>query len=253
MKNEPHFLLTRLVEIGQALAGSGRALALLGLGSVGVELDRLDGYSDLDFFVIVRQGAKAAFLDQLDWLQTVQPIAFAFKNTADGYKLLFEDNIFCEFAIFEPAELSHIPYSEGRIVWCDADFDPALSRPQHPPLAHAPHTTDWLVNEALTNLYVGLARYRRGEKLSAMRFIQGYAVDRLLQLAAHLEPAQPAHVDSFVLERRFEQRFPLTSQQLVTFLPGYEQTPQAAQAILAFLESHFSLNPALKALIVSLA
>ena len=86
-----------------------------------------------------------------------------------------------------------------------------------------------------------------------MRFIQGYAVDRLLQLAAHLEPAQPAHVDSFVLERRFEQRFPLTSQQLATFLPGYEQTPQAAQAILAFLESHFSLNPALKALIVSLA
>lgn len=252
MKNEPHLLLTRLEEIGQALAGSGRALALLGLGSVGVELDRLDGYSDLDFFVIVREGAKADFLDRLDWLQGVQPIAFAFKNTADGYKLLFQDNIFCEFAIFEPAELSHIPYSEGRIVWCATDFDPALSQPQQAPPAHSPHNPDWLVNEALTNLYVGLARYRRGEKLSAMRFIQGYAVDRLLQLAAHLEAAQPAHVDSFVLERRFEQRFPLTSQQLATFLPGYGQTPQAAQAILAFLEGHFWLNPALTALVVSL-
>lgn len=84
-----------------------------------------------------------------------------------------------------------------------------------------------------------------------MRFVQGYAVDRLLQLAAHLESAQPAHVDSFVLERRFEQRFPLTSQQFAAFLPGYERTPQAAQAILAFLDRHFAVNPALKALILA--
>ena len=253
MKNEPRLLLNRLEAIGQALACSGRALALLALGSVGLELDRLDGYSDLDFFVIVREGAKSDFLDHLDWLEGVQPVVFAFKNTADGYKLLFQDNIFCEFAIFEPVELSHIPYSEGRIVWSADEFDQSLRRPEHPSQAHSAHSPDWLVNEALTNLYVGLARYRRGEKLSAMRFIQGYAVDRLLQLASHLEAAQPAHVDSFVLERRFEQRFPFTSQQLATFLPGYEQTPQAAQAILAFLERHFGVNPALKALILSYA
>ena len=41
------------------------------------------------------------------------------------------------------------------------------------------------LGEALTNLYVGMAREKRGEKLSAMRFIQGYAVDRLLELAEY--------------------------------------------------------------------
>jgi lincosamide nucleotidyltransferase B/F len=46
-------LLTRLDEIGQSLAHSGHALALIGLGSDGQELDRLDASSDLDFFVIV--------------------------------------------------------------------------------------------------------------------------------------------------------------------------------------------------------
>jgi lincosamide nucleotidyltransferase len=51
-------LLKRLNEIGHSLEKSGHALALIGLGSVGLELDRLDSYSDLDFFVIVENGHK---------------------------------------------------------------------------------------------------------------------------------------------------------------------------------------------------
>jgi hypothetical protein len=47
-------LLYRLDEIGKSLEKSGHALALIGLGSVGLELERLDQYSDLDFFVIVQ-------------------------------------------------------------------------------------------------------------------------------------------------------------------------------------------------------
>ena len=39
-------LLTRLHEIGQSVAAAEGGLALLGLGSVGVERDRLDDYSD---------------------------------------------------------------------------------------------------------------------------------------------------------------------------------------------------------------
>ena len=51
-------LLQRLDEIGGSLAQSGHALALLGLGSVGEELHRLDQYSDIDFFVIVDPGLR---------------------------------------------------------------------------------------------------------------------------------------------------------------------------------------------------
>lgn len=51
-------LIKRLEEIGASLKNSGNALALLALGSCGLEQDRLDTYSDLDFFVIVK-----------DWLQ----------------------------------------------------------------------------------------------------------------------------------------------------------------------------------------
>ena len=44
-------LLERLDRIGAVLRDSGHALALIGLGSVGLERDRLDAWSDLDFFV----------------------------------------------------------------------------------------------------------------------------------------------------------------------------------------------------------
>ena len=98
----------------------------------------------------------------------------------------------------------------------------------------------------MSNLYVGLGRFRRGEKLTAARFIQGYAVDRILELAPLIEEAQGGTADAFDRERRFEQRFPQTAVHLPHFLPGYEQSPQAALAILAFLEGHFTLNQGMK-------
>src|SRR6476660_9624337 len=88
-------LLKRLNEIGHSLERSGHALALIGLGSVGLELDRLDSYSDLDFFVMVEEGYKGAYLNSLEWLSNIHPIAYSFLNTEDGYKVLFEDGIFC--------------------------------------------------------------------------------------------------------------------------------------------------------------
>lgn len=242
--NEPQHLLERLAAIGHSLRTGGQALALLGLGSAGAERDRMDAYSDLDFFVIVRDGAKEALLNDLSWLGAVAPIAYAFRNTVDGYKLLYTDGIFCEFAIFTIGELQGIPFAAGQVVWHDPAFDPVQLAPQ--PL----HSTElrpneWLLGEALTNLYIGLGRELRGERLSAARFIQGYAVDRVLELVAAIEPAQPVHADPFAPERRFEQRFPHTAAQLPMFVQGYTRNIASARAILEFLQVHFPLNPAI--------
>jgi hypothetical protein len=53
-------LVRRLDEIGSSLLLTGGALALLGLGAVGLETDRLDEFSDLEFLVVVNDGSKAA-------------------------------------------------------------------------------------------------------------------------------------------------------------------------------------------------
>jgi len=238
-------LLKRLDEIGRSLEQSGHALALIGLGSVGLELDRLDSYSDLDFFAIVEEGYKRAYLDSLGWLSDVHPIAYSFLNTEDGYKVLFEDGIFCEFAVFEPAELERIPFAPGRIVWKQAEVPDTFGQPTTFPASKQKRDKDWSLGEALTNIYVGLNREKRGEKLSATRFIQGYAVDRLLELVEYIKPANEAHRDPFVNERRFEQRFPDLDSQVSTWMQGYEKNCESALAILEFLEDYFEVNEAI--------
>jgi hypothetical protein len=238
-------LLTRLDEIGQSLAQSNHALALIGLGSVGLELDRLDNYSDLDFFVIVEEGYKQSYLDSLRWLSDVHPIAYSFLNTVDGYKLLFEDGIFCEFAVFEIAELKNIPFTPGRIVWKRADVPASLGQPVLKPPAASNRDSEWLLGEAVTNIYVGLQRDARGEKLSGMRFIQGYAVDRLLELMEYIEERQGIHRDPFVNERRFEQRHPDVVPCLHTWAQGYANNRDSARSLLQYLEEHFNVNQAM--------
>lgn len=238
----PKLLLARLEAIGRALEATGHGLALIGLGSVGTELARLDEFSDLDFFAIVEPGHKAALLADLGWLAAAGPVAYAFQNTADGYKLLFEDDVFCEFAIFEPDELASIPFAPGRVIWRQPHVDERIGQPANAPRERAPASAAWLVGEALTNLYVGLGRYRRGERLAAARLIQQHAVDRVLELASLIEAPDPAPADPFAPERRFEARFPDVGGQLGHFVQGYERSPQSAAAILGFLERHFEVS-----------
>jgi lincosamide nucleotidyltransferase B/F len=252
-KSHKEELLQRLEEIGQAVAGTGHGLAVIGLGSVGTELERLDVYSDLDFFVIVKPGYKPTFLRDLEWLFRLGPVAYAFQNTADGYKLLYSDGVFCEFGVFEPAELASIPFSEGRIVWKAAGVDDTICRPVTRPGQGEPRTVDWLLGEALTCLYVGLCRYHRGEKLSAQRFIQHYAVDRVLELMEMETAAASPPRDPFAVERRYEQRFPELAGELPNFVQGYDFSCESAQALLGFLEQRFAVNAGIKARILALS
>jgi hypothetical protein len=237
-------LLIRLEEIGQAVAGTGRCLALLGLGSVGQERDRLDEFSDLDFFVITRPGETASMLQDLSWLTSIHPVTYYFRNSGDGYKLLYADEIFCEFAVFPVDGLAGIGFAPGQLVWQHEDFDKSVLQPTTGrSVARLERDPQWQLGEALTNLYVGLGRYCRGEKLSAFRFIQHYAVDRLLMLTAEIMIPENGHEDLFTPERRFEQRYPALKVDLQDFMPGYDYSPAAAGAILTFLEQHFPVNP----------
>jgi len=244
--HQPEALLNRLEAIAASLASRPSGLALLGLGSVGVERDRLDGFSDLDFFAVVRPGTKRGYLENLDWMEAVHPVAWAFQNTADGHKLLFADGIFCEYAVFEPAEVADAHHPGGRLVWHHADFDPALCEPRHRPRPAAPSTMEWIVGEALTNLYVGLCRYRRGEKWTAMQFVQNYAVGRVADVLVREAGGAEAGRDPYGIDRRFEARHPEAPALFSRFMQGYDRTPESAREILAFFEARTAVNPVLR-------
>ncbi|MEM9774905.1 MAG: hypothetical protein AAF902_10010 [Chloroflexota bacterium] len=235
-------MLKRLNEIGRSFSKRPHSLALIGLGSVGKELDRLDDYSDLDFFAIVEDGHQQSFLNDLTWLTEIAPVDFHFLNTADGYKLLYADGIFCEMAVFDQSKLTSIPFSAGRIVWKAVGVSGEIANPKLPLDTAKSRPEEWILGEALTNLYVGLLRDQRGETLTAMRFIQHYALDRTIELASRREPAQNVHADIFSPERRLEQRLPHFAQYLPQMTQGYTHNTESAVAILSFLDNHFDLN-----------
>jgi len=231
-----------------SLRDTGQALALLGLGSVGLERNRLDAFSDLDFFAIVEPGSKARFVENLDWLAAAHTLDWHFQNTADGSKALMSDGVFCEFAVFEPHELARIPFAPGQVVWSREGFDPSCTQPQVAlPAAGKPSET-WIVGEALSCVFVGMQRWCRGERLSAARFVQGHALDRLIELDAvrRVALAEVTLRDPFASDRRLERRQPGLAAELPLLVPGYEHTPGAALAMLDALERRGAvLNPAM--------
>ncbi|PKK87575.1 MAG: hypothetical protein CVV63_00580, partial [Tenericutes bacterium HGW-Tenericutes-8] len=91
-----------LVEMGKRFESDPHICCLLGLGSMS-ELSRMDAYSDMDFFLIVEDGFKEAYINDLSWFG--KDIVFSFQNTKDGHKVLFADGVFAEFAVFIKSEM----------------------------------------------------------------------------------------------------------------------------------------------------
>jgi len=244
----------RMEGVAKALEADPDGLALLGLGSVGIEDSRLDEWSDLDFFAIVREGAKARFLADPSWLDRPAPVAYRFANTADGFKLLWADGLFGEMAVFEPQELAAIPYAEGKVWWHRPGFDPERLKPvNRGGGAWTPPSAEFCVGELLTCLYVGLTRWRRGERLSAWRFVQGHCVDRALELAEFWETPQQGLRDPYNRDRRLESRYPSLVPLLGRVLVGYDRVPESALAFLEWLESKTAVNQAMATEIRKLA
>lgn len=248
-------LLQRLDQLGHSLAQRPDALGLLALGSVGIETARLDDWSDLDFFVIVAPGTKQRWLSDPAWLGDPHPVAWRFRNTADGFKLLWADGLFGEMAVFEPAELEVASYAEGRWVFRRDGLPERLRAPAKPRAPAPPGDEEWCAGELLSCLYVGLNRFRRGERLSGLRFVQGHCVDRFLELAERWDPPPPGApaADPFDRYRRFEARHPGLAPLLAGFAGGYEAVPASALALLAWLEGRRPVPAALAAEIRRLA
>ena len=71
--------MKRLDDLALSLSRTEGAIALIGLGSVGLETHRMDDYSDIDFFVIVKDGRAESFIKNVSWLTDTYPVAYLLK------------------------------------------------------------------------------------------------------------------------------------------------------------------------------
>jgi hypothetical protein len=136
-------------------------------------------------------------------------------------------------------------YPPGRVHWQRADAPAGLETPIAP-LPGTPRLEEQ-VGEAITNLYVGLHRDLRGERLTAQRFIQGYAVDRWVTILGLLGLGNGPQQDVFVIDRGVERRFGPDLLPLADLVPGYERNAHAARTLLGLLERHVELDPGMLA------
>ena len=77
---------------------------------------------------------------------------------------------------------------------------------------------EWLLGEILCNLYLGLGRYQRGEKLAAYDLIQNRAVKLWTELISLETTSKSNFIDIFNTNRRFEEGYPKEAKQLPHFL-----------------------------------
>lgn len=248
----PHPRLAWLDRLATTLGERGDVVAVLGLGSTGMQLDRFDDFSDLDFFVIVDDlGVKRSFLDDIGWLESTGDIAFSFVNDQNGRKALLHDGTLLEYAVFTPDELRAIPFADARVVWRRADAPDDLAQSWRSSQQDEPSDAAFHLDEALTNLWVGLQRERRGERLNAFRFIQVFAINQILALL-RVSGAAPAHrVDPFEPTRRVEAAHDADSLPLARMMPGYDHNVAAARFTYGWLAARWPIHPALAAAVAS--
>ena len=222
-----------LESLAWAAQKSSHAIALVGAGSAGAEIARMDQYSDIDFFLIVEDGFSSGFINDNSWFGRDLPIVFAFRDTDHGNKALLENGVFLEFAIFTQAELAQNGIPGLRTIWSKSGFSlPDLSAKQ--PIVRE---VSFYVDQALSNLLVGALRLHRGERLAALAMIERYALSNLL--TAFRVKNNITVQDPFNIERRAEQSLGVDFAALVQ---GYERLEQSLAKILAFAEENFDVN-----------
>jgi len=240
--------IQRLNEIIALNQNNPDVLAFIGLGSMD-ETWRLDEYSDVDFFIIVNPSLKPLFYNDVSWLN-VSPIALWFQETMDGLKVVYEDGILLEFAIFTLDQLPHIEESGGKIYYLKEGINASDI------MIRKPNTMKFDFEKTLNMLYahcyIGMMRERRGEHVAAHTMIQVYAAHEFCELC------NPSVDDRFVVERRIEQRVKLDFTRLypgiqhTRLYPGIQHNQTSVQYMLETCKKHGWIHASMIRLIESL-
>jgi hypothetical protein len=163
-------------------------LGLILLGSTADESLR-DERSDHDFWVIVEPGTVPS-LEELSWLPRHDEILFSVGFGPGRRSVLYRDGHTVEYAVFEPAGASAGKIERYRVV-LDRGGVAALAETIHRRTVEealaAQGSPDGLLHLCLL-AWTATERSLRGEHLSARRYLDGFAVDRLLALIAAHSP-----------------------------------------------------------------
>ena len=203
---------------------------ILGLVLVGsaAETERVDRWSDHDFFVITPSGAQDSLRTDLNWLPNSQSIAFSFRETAHGLKVVYESGAVLEFAVFDCAELRTGTVNHHYLAYGDEEVAQALEIAANREVNEgaAQNLKDFRL--FLSVLIIGVGRARRGEILTAGENIRSTATYALLKVLTE-RLGKNSQLDRLDVRRRFEFVYPEIGIHIATALAM--QPEHAAKAL----------------------
>ncbi|TDT68021.1 hypothetical protein EV215_1741 [Hypnocyclicus thermotrophus] len=239
-------LAKRLDEIKNNLKKYSECEAIIWMNSTGLELEEFNKYTGIDFIIFVKENENE-FLKNISWLDCESKVIYAFKNRKNGYKVMYEDKIYLEFIIFNLDEIEEMILPEGRIIYIKNKFD--INKFQIERLENNNINIDWEIGELITYIYLGLAKYNKGDKIPAFSFIQIYAVNRLLELAIILEEN---HLSYNIIEKE-NIKFQGISSNVNKFMQGYNKSKESALELIYYINKNFELNSFMTEKLIELA
>lgn len=212
---------------------------IIGLVLVGstAETERVDQWSDHDFFVITATGDQEPLRKDLSWLPHSESIAFWFRETEHGLKVVYESGDVLEFAIFDCEELRDCTVNHHGLAYGNDDVAQGLSVAANrlPEVVVGDDLADF--RHFLSVLVIQVGRARRGELLTAGQGIRGTATMALLKVLTRRLPADP-RLDRLDVSRRFEFAHPELGKLLAEAMT---QNPEdVAKSLLRISENHLA-------------
>lgn len=195
-----------------------RVVGLMAAGSMAGLSHQPDEWSDHDFWLIVQPGEEAWFQTHAGWLPDSDRIILFFREAEGGFKAVYQSGHLLEFAVSDFEGLRHARINDYRLL---IDRDGLAAD-----LAHMQQTTTTqhgdlvrddlgLLGQFITNLLVGVGRYRRGEQMSARQLITVSSLYGLLRLVPkHIPAEQPETLDNIDPLRRVEMVYPTIGAEI---------------------------------------
>lgn len=214
-----------------SLESARDVLGLVALGSTADSALR-DEWSDHDFWVITAPGAQDTLVNDLSWMPDFGDIVIVVCHGKHGRTVLYRNRHQVELAVFDVDAARTGKIDRYQVLIDRGQIAELIESIHQQTLQEARVKPDALENLCAT-VWSACERYGRGEVLSARQYIDGFAVNKLLNLISSNEPADKGK-DVLDPRRRLELRSPALAAEVLALRDL--DVPAAALRILEIAE-----------------
>jgi hypothetical protein len=216
-------------------------IALLALGSMAEKDHDPDLWSDHDFSIIIKKGSEEKYINNLFWLPDEYQVVFTYKESDNSRKVIFENMHLIEYAVFELENLKNLKINSYRLLFDKFNITDYIEEIVNSTSnsSNLLEDNEGLIGNLLTDIFIGVGRYKRGEKISAHYFIKEKALRQLLLLIEkNIESSELNNLDNLDPFRRFEYNYPELSLEINQIIKA--ELLSAVEKILVFLNAYLT-------------